>query len=606
MKGRIFLFLFGLPFFGVGAWMAWSIGSTLYDAKRMQHWVPVRAQLLDAGYHTHAGDDSDTYEAYARYDYTYRGRTWTGSRVTLGSGADNIGDYQQDTGRRLAGARSRGETIEVWVDPDDPGHSIVDRGIRWGMIGFKAVFVVVFGGVGSGLLIWTWRAPKPKDASDPKLADAPWLADAAWQTATVRSNSRTSMYFAWGFAVLWNAISSPIPFLTYGEVVNHHNYVVLIGLVFPLVGAGLLIWAIRRTLEWRRFGQAPVTLDPFPGSIGGHVGGTIDLRLPFDATAKFRVTLTNLHSTISGGGNNRNRSEKALWQDAMVAHAEPCALGTRLVFRFDVPEGLGESDTEHDDSYKLWRLNLAADLPGTDLDRNYEIPVYATAQQSRLLSERAVAESREAQHALDTEAVRERVHLGYGLTGRRMFFPAGRFLGSSLAGLIVGAIFAGVGWFLIVKAGHAIFGGVFGGMGALVALSCLYVAGNSLEVLQTGDSIRSVRRVLGIPVRRREMRLDNIKDLGKKSNMQAQSGGKYVMFYSVFAVDYIGNKLALGEGFRGEHEANAAMELIRREFGIRQDEDTHQLRPNGRPNGDTHQSNPLDDDHELDHFAANI
>ena len=26
-----------------------------------------------------------------------------------------------------------------------------------------------------------------------------------------------------------------------------------------------------------RFGPAPVTLDPFPGSIGGHVGGTIDL-----------------------------------------------------------------------------------------------------------------------------------------------------------------------------------------------------------------------------------------------------------------------------------------------------------------------------------------
>jgi Protein of unknown function (DUF3592) len=593
MKGRLFLALFGLPFFGVGVWMAWSIGSTLYDAAQMQHWVPVRARLLEAGYHTHSGDDSDTYEAYARYSYTYRDRGWSGKRVTLGSGADNIGDYQQDTGRRLANAQSRGEAITVYVDPQNPGRSIIDRDVRWGMIGFKAIFVIVFGGVGAGLLIWSWRAPRPADKADPKFADAPWLADTAWQTATIRSSSKTSMYGAWAFAVIWNAISAPIPFLAYDELVRHHNYAVLIGLLFPLVGVGLLVWAIRRTLEWRRFGPAPVTLDPFPGSIGGHVGGTIDLKLPFDPSAKFRVTLTNLHSYVSGSGKDRSRGEKALWQDAMVAHAESCALGTRLTFRFDVPEGLSESDTEHDDSYKLWRLGLEADLPGADLDRSYDIPVYATAQTSRLLSERAVAESRDAQHALDVEAVRETVHLGYGPAGRRMFFPAGRFLGGALAGLVVGAIFAGVGAFLIVHEGHAIFGSVFGGVGALVALLCLYTMGNSLEVEQTGDAIRTVRRFLGFPVRRRQMRLDNIKSLEKKSNMQAQSGGKYTMFYSVYAVDYIGNKLTLGEGFRGEHEAKAAMELIRREFGIRQTE------PEQRG------TNPLDDDYGLDSLAAN-
>lgn len=508
MKGRIFLFLFGLPFFGVGAWMAWSIGSTVVDAAHMKHWVPVEATLQDAGYRMHSGEDSDTYEAYARYGYTYRGRRWTGSRVTPGSGGDNIGDYQQDTGRRLAAARSRGESVEVWVDPQHPQRSIIDRDIRWGMIGFESIFVVVFGGAGLGLLIWSWRAPTPKDKSDPRYEDAPWLADDAWQTATIRSSSKTSMYGAWVFAVFWNAISAPIPFLAYGEIVERHNYVVLIGLLFPLVGIGLLVWALRRTLEWRRFGPAPVTLDPFPGSIGGHVGGSIDLRLPFDPTAKFRVTLTNLHSAVSGSSKDRSRSEKALWQDGTLAHVESCGLGTRLVFRFDVPEGLGESDTEHDDSYKLWRLSLEAELPGTDLDRSYEIPVYATARRSNLLSERAVAESRDAQHAIDVDAVRERMHLGYGVTGRR------------------------------------------------------------------------------------EMRLDNIKTLRKSSNMQAQSGGKYTMFYNVSAIDYIGNKLTLGEGFRGESEANAAMALIRREFGIRKDEDVRG-------------ANPLDDDYGLDRLATN-
>jgi len=91
-------------------------------------------------------------------------------------------------------------------------------------------------------------------------------------------------------------------------------------------------------------------------------------------------------------GNNRSQKEKALWQDATIAHAELSAKGTRLTFRFDIPEGFNESDTEKDDSYHIWRLNLQAELvAGTDLDRNYELPVYATATQSRFLSDMAGA-----------------------------------------------------------------------------------------------------------------------------------------------------------------------------------------------------------------------
>ena len=61
MKGRIFVTLFALPFFGVGVWMLVSIGGTFYDAWRMQGWDPVEARLIAAGYDTHSGDDSDTY-----------------------------------------------------------------------------------------------------------------------------------------------------------------------------------------------------------------------------------------------------------------------------------------------------------------------------------------------------------------------------------------------------------------------------------------------------------------------------------------------------------------------------------------------------------------
>ena len=569
MKGKILGTLFALPFAAVGVWMGWSIGSTLGDAWQMRDWVQVEARLYSAGYTTNSGDDSDTYEAYAEYGYRYAGKAYTGRRVGISSGGDNIGDYQRDIGRNLQAAHARGEHIMVYVDPDEPSRAIIDRGIRWGLIGFKMIFVIVFGGVGFGLLVAVWRAPKEKDKTDPVYADKPWLLNDDWQTGTIRSGSRTAMWGAWVFAIFWNAISSFMPFLAYREITESGNYIVLIMLLFPLVGISLLAWAVRRTLEWRRFGPAPVTLDPFPGSIGGHVGGTIDLNLPYDPNAKFRLTLTNIHSHISGSGKNRSRKESARWQDAIVAHAEPGNKGTRLTFRFDVPEGEHESDADQDSSYYVWRLNLAAELPGADLDRDYEIPVYATAESSRFLSGRAIERARAEQKSIDEQSVRDIVNLGHGPMGKRLYFPMGRFFSSALGGVLVGAIFAGTGWYLLTHEGHTIFGSIFGGLGALIGAWCLYLMFNSLEVRQTGTGIRIIRRLLGIPVGSKELQRGDIVELSKKSTMKTQSGGKHIVYYNVYAVDRSGRRHVIGEGFRGESQANAAMELIGREFGIR-------------------------------------
>jgi hypothetical protein len=568
MKGKIFVSLFALPFFLVGVWMLWSVSNTLFAAWQMDSWVQTEARLSRGGYETHRGDDSDTHEAFAQYRYTYAGQQHEGDRVSISSGADNIGNYHQDIGYKLKSAAASGDPILVYVDPDEPSHSIIDRGVRWGLLGFKSIFLFVFGGVGLGLLIAAWKAPKEKDQTLPKFQDAPWLLNDKWQTSTIKSSSKSSMYGAWIFAALWNLISAPLPFVLYDEVLQKQNYIALVGLLFPLVGAGLLIWAIRRTLEWKRFGPAPVTLDPYPGSIGGHLGGTIDLRVPFDAKHQFSVSLTSIHSYVSGSGKNRSKKEKANWQENLIAHATPGANGTRLTFRFDIPDGLNESDTKKDDSYHLWRLNLSAELPGTDLDRDYELPVYATATQSRFLSNVAVQKSKNMQREVDDQAVRDTTNFEISTGSKRMFFPIGRHVGSAIGGFVVGGVFAASGWFLIFQEGHSIFGSVFGGVGGLIALACLYMMLNSLEVLQQNGEIVTVRRLLGFPIGRKSMRRDAFAKFSKNSSFKTQSGNKHTIYYSIEATDRLGNKLVVGEGFKGENEANAAIRLMEVEFGL--------------------------------------
>ena len=569
MKARIFTSLFALPFAGVGVWMLWSIGSTVIDAWQMNSWLPAEATVINAGYTTSSGDDSDTYEAYAQYRYYWNGQRFTGDRVSISAGGDNIGDYQTETGRRLSAAQRSGQPITVYVNPAQPSEAIVNRDIRWGMIGFKSIFVFVFGGVGFGLIYAAFRTPKTKDATLPRYADKPWLLNDKWQTDTIRSGSKATMWGAWAFAAFWNLISAPLPFVLFDEVTNKQNYIALVGLLFPLIGIGLLWWAIARSLEWRRFGQAPFKMDPFPGSIGGHVGGVIDLNLPFDPQARFQLTLTNLYSYVSGSGKNRSRKESAKWQDKLVAHAEPGSGGTRLTFRFDVPDDLNASDAQRDSkSYHQWRLNLSADLDGPDIDRDYDIPVYATAEQSRWVSAHAARNARSEQNKIDDAAVIKTVDIRSGASGRQIVYPMGRNLGQSFVGFLIGGIFAGVGGFLIVSEGQALFGGVFGFVGSVITIGSLYMLFNSLEVSQDGMSIRTVRRILGIPVKRRSMRRNDFAKFSRSTSMQSQSGNKHVVYYSIQAVDRQGNEMTIGESFKGDNEAAAAIRMLSRELGL--------------------------------------
>jgi len=382
------------------------------------------------------------------------------------------------------------------------------------------------------------------------------------------------MYASWAFAAFWNLVSAPLPFVIYTEVTEKNNLPALLGLLFPLVGLWLITWAVLRTLEWRRFGAAPLTLDPFPGSIGGHVGGTIDVNLPYDSNAQFSLTLTNLHSYVSGSGKNRSRKESAEWQDMQVASASSGPRGSRLSFRFAVPENLEESAADQsEESYYLWRLNVKADLPGVDIDRDYEIPVYATGESSAALSGFAIDQARSKQNKKHLRVIESLVNLSYEAGGRAMRFPMGRNLLSGFMGLIIGSIFTGTGWYLIKYEGHPFMGGVFALVGLLIVVSAFYFVLNSLEVLQEGGDIRTVRRILGIPIKSGRMRRADFVRFSKKASSTTQSGKNHVITYSISAVDRHGQKLVVGEGFTGASQADAAADFIALQFGLTPESD---------------------------------
>lgn len=360
---------------------------TWQDWYAMQSWQHAQAQLLSV-----SGSENKT---EARYQYQVNGVSYQGDRVYVADFNDNIGSYHSKLFAWLDDQQRASEPVDVWVNPVDPAQAVIDRDMRWGLFslasGFCSVFILV------GLLIvyasfpskntasatkrpslstlreeWKQRRQDPNfkenflDYSQSRAAESEhhakgasesvsWQTRKGWETPNIRSEAKKTAIMIWGFAILWSAVSSPVLFFL-PEELERGNVAALLGLLFPLVGIFLLFKAVKTTLEYRRFGKVLVEMDPFPGAIGGHVGGRIQvLRLEYDQvvdpSSHISVRLECVHSYMSGSGDDRSRRESIKWAEQGQPRTESAGQGVVLSFRFDVPDNLPEADVDQTDAY---------------------------------------------------------------------------------------------------------------------------------------------------------------------------------------------------------------------------------------------------------------
>ncbi|MGB5425397.1 MAG: DUF3592 domain-containing protein [Gammaproteobacteria bacterium] len=550
--------LFGLLFFALGAgFLLFSVVPNLWDALRMRDWVQVPAKVVAVELETNDSDDSSTYKVTARFEYDYDGQHYSSERVGIADGgSDNVGNWQRDTWRRLKGQTH----TTLWVNHRDPSESIFDRDLRWGLLGFKLIFVVVFGGFGAVVLWYVNRTPKPVP---PGLAD--WQARAAWSDNHIRSSARSTLWFAWGFALFWNALSSPIPFILPVELARG-NQLAWIALIFPLVGLGLLTWAIRRTLNWRRFGSTPLHMDPFPGAIGGDVGGTVELRLAYHSSYRFLVTLTCQHAYTRRSGKSRQTVRDVKWQDEQLAEVHAGMYGTRLHFLFHPPGDLPES-SEGGDSWNEWRVQISASLPGTDLERSWDIPVFKNAgpqtARDQIRGHRVVSNV-----LLPSDKVVRIRETGAGI---ELYYPYLRHPVLAIGTLLTGGGFAGFAWLFHALADEDglsnLFIGLFALVGVLILVWGLYLLGNSLRVTAGRQGLTTVRGLFGLHFTR-HVDAAEITAIERSIGMQASQGTRSRAYYQIKVLTRDGRRITAGAGIPGASSVEAIIQRIKRALDL--------------------------------------
>lgn len=168
LEGFWFKLLFSLAFTSIGiAVLIFEVLPSYFEWRQMKSWPEVSAQLQEVKLITNPSDDSETYEATARYSYRYEGRDYSGHRVAIFSGSDNIGDFQWRLNAQLKSALRNQQSVTAWVNPNQPSEAVLNRDMRWGMLGFLLIFVVAFGGLGILFVVLCFISP----ASEPQASN---------------------------------------------------------------------------------------------------------------------------------------------------------------------------------------------------------------------------------------------------------------------------------------------------------------------------------------------------------------------------------------------------------------------------------------------------
>ncbi|MCW8932794.1 MAG: hypothetical protein OQL19_21465 [Gammaproteobacteria bacterium] len=413
---------------------------------------------------------------------------------------------------------------------------------------------------------------------------SPWLDEDDWQNGQIHSNARSALYASIFFALFWNAISFPIAYFAMTDVYRHwkidHLDPVLFVLLFPLIGIGLLFWVYKTYRQWAAFGRLSLTLDPYPGSIGGDVGGFLDLPMKWRLGYEFQVTVNCIHHTISRSGKNSSHHEKVVWKKHAAVDYESSANGIRLKFKSPIDEGLIDSEAKEGSSYYRWVVNIKGQYKESKikLDRDFDIPVFKlkTPQTSHL---RIVAAAPSV--GLD-QISKDQVNIKQNTRSLELSYPRSRYASMGKFLFFFSLIFVGATGFLgyetvteiqrsnffsLFSVGITGFMTLIFGLVSFTMLAfAIHLLSNELNVLIDSNIIKVMSQSL-IHRSTKTINVSQIRKISKKTTMSSGQGTSATLYFTVSAELDNQEKVTLGNGIKGQLIADSLIKLINKQLG---------------------------------------
>ena len=522
--------------------LSWPV---LDEAWRLDGWVRSSA-LVD-------GTRFEDGKVYADYRYRWNGVERAGHRVRVVDGDDPFGASQKPLHEALERARRERRSVPVWVDPHAPHRAVLYRSLPVGGLMLVAAFglVPLLGGAA-----WASCGQLAGRGGGGHFAErTPWRRRRAWSGAPLRSDARAR-------ASTWTLIAVGVNALAWGGLLSFLNEgteppIRIVMWLSPFLVAGLTmaVLVVRTLVDLRRRGPTPLTLSPFPGTLGGEVRGCVSLPPSARAGTVARVRLEGVR--VSGGRGGRSAT---LCVRERIVAVRVDGGGAYAAFALDAPGDVPPSDVSRTAPRHAWYLTL--ELEAIGLRRGFEVPVFPDTGHHVHDVVAAVSPS-DVVVPVRTSAART---LGAASTdgGKALEWREGLSSQKAwqAAGLAFAAYFVWLGGDIALREQEA-FGWAVAGLGLVVGIAMVGLLGVTRRVRLDGDALRVRRHWFGRFERAASLRPED----ARRVEVVAAGGssGPYHSraFFEVRVGDSKGARHVIAAGVDGRERAEEVATMLR-------------------------------------------
>jgi hypothetical protein len=384
-------------------------------------------------------------------------------------------------------------------------------------------------------------------------------------TEAIGDQAPQNLLSRWIFAVAWNIASFVLVVPLIRAAIHKHNNAGLFYAIVPVVGIGLLLGAIRRTVRARKFGQSSLRLKTSPVKPGGDLSGVIHVSRAIARRGPVTLRLVCVRRERAPKGNS---SEHVIWEKRQsLEEIAGSADGVEIPVGFLLPPDAAPSTLWGLGDQILWRLEARCKTTGVSYFSRFEIPVSADSVQQPV----AAPVQQVATRGKWTEAgIHCQPTAGRGLNIQA---AAGRNKGQAMILAIIGLVFTGIAVTLailnvptpmrVVALSMAAVCVFFGGL-ILLAAVCMWMV--RTEVTARHESI-TVARSVPLFRRQRTVAAADISELKCKSDGSMRLNQKVTIYYGVLMTTRNGRETWLVNGLHEKDYAEWIADGIRTAVG---------------------------------------
>jgi hypothetical protein len=352
-------------------------------------------------------------------------------------------------------------------------------------------------------------------------AGKPWLKRKDWAAGRIASGTRKSVLLIWIFTLFWNAFSAPVVLIGLPAELHKGNHAILIALLFPIVGIGMIIFALNATLAWRKFGQSLFEMAAIPGALGGTLEGEIQVKTKLRPQHGLHLRLSCIRQRTAGSGKDRSTTEIILWQDEKwlrpdLPQTDLNATGIPIYFK--LPADQPESTVAAGDGIH-WKLEASATLRGPDFHAAFDVPVFKLPEPPEISGDPT------AQYQMSLDEMRQQIHSKIQVNdlpdgGKEFIFPAARNIGPAAGLTLFWLVWTGivVALFWNWKQVPVIFPLVFGAADLLITIFTFNLWFLRSRVVVTSEQVTVQKSWLGIK-RERRLAASNVTGFDAQAGM---------------------------------------------------------------------------------------